>query len=223
MLIYKVLKNMAAISVFLCFITCAYYIWYAIKNLFKRDRLSFANWICMIKTAAEGFTGKHTKLLLIISLFAALITNTAIHQLVGVHNLELKPEGVYCFYVEADLYGGGTYTLPAQVRVELETEEISDDKTKTYRLYYIEKVVFSDGDWLDTEDCEPDTINEPSYFYDPYDNEWGLVLLNEHAYSPFISETNNAEWLDILLIFIDCLPILLILYALCYKEDREKS
>ena len=218
MLIYRLLGYVSNIATFLCIITLGYYIFTAIRRLVKRERISFCEWIREIKYDVQNFAGSFTKVFLIVSLIATLITNTTIHHLVGIHNLKLKPEGTYCFYVEAQSYGGKTYTLPAQIRVEKETDEVND-KRKTYTYYYIEKVFFSNGGWLNTEDNEPVYINEPSYHYESGGDEWELVLLNEHAYSPYVEETNNASWLDMTFMFVEVLSISFLLYALCRKDE----
>ena len=130
------------------------------------------------------------------------------------NNLKLKPEGTYCFYVEATRNYSKTYTLPAQIRIEKESEEVGEGKERTYTYYYIEKVIFSNGGYLDTGDLGSVEINEASYFYDNEDNEWELVLLNEHAYSPNVKETNNATWFDISFLSLEIISISILIYAL---------
>ena len=219
MFIYRLLGYVSNIASFICIITLGYYIFKAIRSSVKRERMSFKEWISDIKYEVQNFAGNFTNVFLIISLIATLLTNTAIHQLVGIHNLKLKPEGTYCFYVEAHRYGGKTYTLPAQIRVEKETDEVSEGKTRTYTYYYIEKVFFSNGGWLDAEDYEPDSINEPSYHYESKGDGWELVLLNEHAYSPNVEETNNADWFGITVMLLEVLSISFLLYALHQKDE----
>ena len=223
MFIYNLFEYISSIAVTLCVLTLGYYVWRAIRSLFKREKITFSDWIGTIRNEVLGFAGDITKSLLIISLVAIIITDAAIHQLVGIHNLHLKPEGTYCFYVEAKRNGGKTYTLPAQIIIERETEDVSDEKTKTYTYYYIEKVYFSNGGWLDTSGNEPVEIGESSYHYD-YDteDEWELVLLNEHAYSPYVAETSNADWIDITFMLIKVLPISFLLYALCRREKTRQ-
>lgn len=221
MFIYSLLNIISFIVFFICIVTQAYYIWKAIRNLIKGDKITFSDWIEQIRKEVLGFAGSITKPILIISLAGIIITNSAIHQLVGIHNLLLKPEGTYCFYVEASPNDGKTYTLPAQIRVERESKEIAEGKEKTYTCYYIDKVFFSNGGWLDNEDGEPVEINKPTYYYDyDSDEKWKLVLLNEHAYSQYVNETNNADLVDITFMFLDVIPIAFYLYVLCRKEKR---
>jgi hypothetical protein len=224
MFIYRILNYISSIAVILCILTVGFYVWKAVKSLFRREKLSFADWAGAMKNEILGFAGNISIPLLIISLLATLITNTAIHQLVGIHNLHLKPEGTYCFYVEAHRYGAKTYTLPAQIRIAKETEEVSEGKERTFTYYYIEKVFFSNGGWLEAECDEPVDIGESSSHYDSdTDDEWELTLLNEHAYSPYVTETNNADWLDVVFMLIDVIPIAFSLYILCRREQHYKE
>lgn len=219
MFIYNILKYVSSAASTICIISTGYYIY-----LLIRERFSLNEWLDAIKHGVHSFAGSKTKAILIFSLLATVITNTTLHQLVGIHNLHLKPEGTYCFYVEAKRYNGKTYTLPAQISIERETEDVSDEKTKTYTYYYIEKVYFSNGGWLDTSGNEPVEIGESSYHYDyDADDEWELVLLNEHAYSPYVAETNNADWLNITFMLIEALPVSFLLYALCRREKTDNQ
>lgn len=218
MFIYNILKYVSSAAATICIISAGYYIY-----LLIRERFSINEWLNAIKHGIHSFAGNKTRMILIIALLAAIVTNTALHQLVGIHNLHLKPEGTYCFYVEAKRNGGKTYTLPAQISIERETEDVSDEKTKTFTYYYIEKVYFSNGGWLDTSGNEPVEIGESSYHYDyETEDEWELVLLNEHAYSPYVTETNNADWIDITFMLIKVLPISFLLYALCRREKTRQ-
>ena len=196
-----------------------YYIYKAIKVFFKKQKWTFKEWIDEIGIELYSLAGKWSQIILIVSSIALLLTNTTIHQFVGINNLKLKPEGTYCFYVEATRNYGKTYTLPAQIRIEKESEEVGEGKERTYTYYYIEKVIFSNGGYLNTEDLERVEIDESSYFYDDEDNEWELILLNEHAYSPNVKETNNATWFDITILSIEIISISILLYALLKNKE----
>lgn len=219
MFFYRLLKYVSFVADFSILIFL-YYIYQAIKSFFKKQKWSFKEWIDEIGCELYGIAGKWSQIILIISSIALLVTNTTIHQFVGINNLELKPEGTYCFYVEATSNSGKNYTLPAQIRIEKESEEVGEGKERTYTYYYIEKVVFSNGGYLNTEDLESVKINEATYFYDNDDNEWELVLLNEHAYSPDIKETNNATWFDITFLSLEIISISILLYAL-FKNKKN--
>lgn len=218
MILYRLLEYISFVADFSILIVL-YYVFKVIKGWFQKDHWTFNEWIGTIGYELYEIAGKASNIIGIISVIALLLTNTTIHQLVGVNNLKLKPEGVYCFFVEVTKLGGETCTLPAQIRIEKETDD-SDDRTKAHKYYYIEKVFFSNGESIYVDDFEPDEIDEPSYYHDVYDNEWKLILLNEHAYSPEIKETNNANWFNIIFLLIEVLSISVILYAL-YKNDIE--
>jgi len=213
MFIYRLLRYVAIIADFSILIVI-YYIWVGIKQ-----KLSFSKWISLIKYENSNLLGHYSQIILIVVAIAMLNTNPAVHQLVGVNNLELKPEGTYCFYVEAMRDGGRTYTLPAQIRVENETHDVGEGKTRTYRHYYIERVFFSNGGYLDTVDTDSVDINESTSYYDGEDY-WSLVLLNEHAYSPNVEETNNATWPEILFLIFKSACIGILLYSLVKKENE---
>ena len=213
MFLYRLLKYISFVADFSILILI-YYIWVGIKQ-----KLSFSEWTSLIKYENSNLLGHYSQIILIIAAVAMLITNTAVHQLVGVNNLELKPEGTYCFYVEATRDGGKTYTLPAQIRIEKETDEVAEGKTRTYTYYHIEKVFFSNGGYLDTVDTDPVEINKSTYYYDG-ENDWSLVLLNEHAYSPNVEETNNATWPELLFLIFESACIGILLYSLLKKENE---
>lgn len=213
MFLYRLLQYVSFVADFSILILI-YYIWVGIKH-----RLSFGEWTSLIKHENANLLGHYSQIILIVAAIAMLITNTAVHQLVGVNNLALKPEGTYCFYVEATRDSGKTYTLPAQIRVEKESDEVAEGKTRTHTYYYIERVFFSNGGYLNTENCDYVDIGESTHYYDG-ENDWSLVLLNEHAYSPHVEETNNATWLEILFLMLESSCIGLLLYSLLKKENK---
>ena len=217
MLIYRLLQYVAIVAD-LAIVVFLYYIFKAIKSFIKKEKLTFSEWIDNIGWDLDKLAGNFTKGILIVAAVAMLLTNTAVHQFVGVKNLKIKPEGTYCFYVEATRWGGKTYTLPAQVRVEKEIDEVAEGKSKTYTYYFIEKVFFSNGGYLDVDDSEPDEINEASTTWDKNDDEWQLVLLNEPAYSPDVEETNNATVLDIVYLLLESVSVFVFLYALFKRK-----
>lgn len=216
MFFYRLLMLLSAFPVGLSVLFVAYSVYYAIKRKVQGTPFTFAKWIEWISIELSGFGG-YLKAVLIISLVAVFVTSPAVHQLVGVHNLELKPEGDYCFYVEATRNGSKTYTLPARVSVQKEYEEDHDGKSRSRKVYYIEKVFFSNGGWLDTWDTDPVAIGDSTLFLDEED-EWDLVLLNEHAYSPYVNETNNAGFLDIAIVLLEALCVGFLLYVRCKTE-----
>jgi hypothetical protein len=222
MFIYRLLRYVSLIPASFCTITLGYYIFTAIRSLVQKERVSFREWIAQIKHEAEAFAGNFTKILLFISLIATLITNTAVHQLVGIHNLKIKPEGTYCFYVEASQYGRKTYTVPAEIKIEKITKEVGD-KERTYTYYYIERLVFTNGTEIEIDIWDSVQINKSAYHTDSDGDEWELTLLNKHAYSPQIEETNNADLLGITILAFETLPVAFFIFALCWKNKNNES
>lgn len=210
---YRLLEWLADIAFFPILIVL-YYVFKAIQMHFKKQKWTFNEWIEVIGRELYGLAGNWSKNLIIASSIALLLTNPVIHHFVGINNLKIKPDGTYCFYVEATRNGSKTYTLPAQIRIEEYREDEDERTTRIYRYYYIERVFFSNGGYLNTEDLDDVDINKPTVFYDKDDNEWELVLLNEHAYTPEVKETNNVSWLSLSLLLIESVSIIIILYAL---------
>ncbi len=217
MVFYRLLKYVSYFS-YLSILIILYYTFQAVCSLFRKQKLAFGEWIDKIGRELYGLAGKWSQVILTISAIALLLTNTTIHQIVGINNLELKPDGTYCFYVEATNNYGKTYTLPAQIRIEKQQQEERGEE-RTYTYFYIEKIIFSNGGYLNTEDLDNVEISKPSYFYDG-DNEWELVLLNEHAYSPDIKETNHANWANITFLSLEIISISIMLYAL-FKSAKQ--
>ena len=177
----------------------------------NHDRLSTA-----FEKMKQDCQKESTFPVLILSLLViiSLLFNDTLHQLVGIHNLKYKSEGQYCFYVDAQNENGKTYTLPAKIRVECD-----DD-----RQYYVEAVYFANGGFLSFYGEDPVKINETVSMYDE-DTEWNITLLNEHAYSPYVSETDNTQVGDFILIFVNVIPIIflaLLSFLPLMAEDSDE-
>ena len=222
MFIYRLLNSVSIFSASICVLIVGYYVWKAIQCLLRKKKVSFSIWIKAIRSEVHNYVGEYAKLFLIIALVTTLMSNTAIYQLVGIHNLNLKPSGRYCFFVEAHQLGGKNYTVPAQIKVEKETEEVGENRERTYTYYYIEKIVFSNGEVLDFEKWDSVKINEPTLHTDSNGVVWDLTLLNKHAYSPLVEETNNANWVNITFLLIEVASIVFLLYAM-YRKDESDS
>ena len=221
MFIYRLLKYASAFLKTPCVGLFFYYVWKAVRSLVKKG-FSYTVWIGDIQKELCSWFGKNTKPLLIVALASTLLTNTAVHQIVGIHNLKLKPAGTYCFYIEASRLGGKTYTVPAEIKIEKETEEVGDSKSRTYTYYYIERFFFSNGTEIELNVWDSVQIKEASYHTDSNGDEWELTLLNKHAYSPQIEETNNADWFGITILAIEVLPVVFFLFTIYWKnKDNE--
>lgn len=203
----------------ICVLIVIYFFYLVIKSVFLKKERAFFYELTQLRTGLYGITGKFTIFALVLVLISTLATSRVAHQIVGIHNLELKSSGTYCFFVEAKRAGGTSYVLPAQIRVEPETYEYSDGKTKTYINYYIEKVCFSNGSILEIDDPEDIGINETVYYSAPNGDEWALTLLNKHAYSPYVIETNKATPLAITYLVVQLLAISFLLYTCLQKEN----
>lgn len=222
MIIYNVLKFVRLILPILLLLL-GYYLFVLIKRKAKKEQITIEQWLVQIQADIRATAGKFATPLFLIVILASLVTSQAVHQFVGIHNLELKPEGTYCFYVEATNENGKTYVLPAEVEAVNETVDVSPERTKTYRIYYVRTVFFSNGGYLDTYDMDPLEISDHSW-HETYDgDEWKIRLLNKHAYSPEVEETNNAAPLDIAYLIVELLIPAFFLFALLYKRKPKDS
>ena len=219
MFVYRLLKYASSALISICVILFGYYIWKAIRSAVKKE-FSFTWWVNEINVELYSWFGGYEKLLLIVTLVSTILTNAAVHQLVGIHNLKIKPEGTYCFYVEASRIGGKNYTVPAEIKIEKETEEVRDNEERTYTYYYIERLFFSNGVEIEIDAWDSSQINEAAYHMDSNGNEWELTLINKHAYSPQMKETNNADWFDITILMIEVLSVSFLLFS-AFKEDKS--
>lgn len=215
MLVYELLSIASRCILIYCFLYVVLSIGMVVVKFFKGERDNNSAWFRKIKkdVQANPLRRKRWVIVLIFTLVAYFATSAATLDVVGIHDLRLKPEGQYCFFVEAQRENGKTYTLPAQVRVN----------TFDGRDYYVEKVFFSNGGWLEFHNEDYIDIGESAYFYEN-DEEWRVKLLNEHAYSPHVTETNNAEGGDIIQMLAETIPVLFLLCAcvIPLKETEEE-
>lgn len=140
--------------------------------------------------------------------FYCVFADSSLLELVGVQDLERKPEGTYCFYVELSTKTK-TYTVPAEIHKTIDIYEARDGDTERNVRYYLNKVVFTNGNeiWFDDEVVPNDVV----YVYSSRDEEYTCKLLNKHAYSPQIEETDIFDFRDVVslvllpFIFVGCL------------------
>lgn len=224
MLLYRLLQYAAAFVSFFCVVTVFYWIYKAIQSKAKGWPFTIKDWVLQIQGETQGFFGKATTIVIVVGLIGSIITNTAAHQLVGIHNLVLLPEGTYCFFVEiSPSYEDDGITLPAKVSVEKEIEDVGNDRSKTHIRYYVKNVFLPTGENIDIDVLEPAEIGESVYHRDTSGNEWSITLLNKHGYSPYVEESNNASWIDILLWAIETVPVLIVFLCLCKKEGDNRK
>lgn len=221
MFFYRVLKYISFVAN-ISMLMVLYYVYRAIKDKLKKP---LKEWLNEMGCEFCKTLGKYAQPILIVTSIAGLLTNTTIHELVGVNNLKLKPEGIYCFYVKAMDETGETYIVPAEVEIEKESEDVGDWETRTYTYYYIKTVILSNDTYLYTEDTGNVEINQAVQFCDDDEKLWELVLLNEHAYSPMIQETNNATWIKVSFLIIKTFSNLISIYAVhkCKKKATNEG
>ena len=222
MFIYRLLKYASKFLIGACILVFGYYVWKAIRGIIKKD-FSVDIWLAGIRNEVDSWFGKYAKPLLIVALLSTLLTNTAVHQFFGIYNLKILPAGTYCFYVEASQFGEKNYTVPAAVKIEKETEEVGDNKERTYTYYYIERFFFSNGNEIELDVRDSVEINKSAYHIDSNGDEWELTLLNKHAYSPQIKETNNANWIIITFLSIEVISVLFLLFAMYRKSENNET
>lgn len=224
-LVYFVSDIVSRIAAIVSIAAVIGYICKAINQKTNNQALSFTGWLLDIQKGMQSFAnyflGPAFTPALFLALACTIISSTVVHQAVGIFHLETLPNGIYCFYVEATPSKGNTYVLPGQIEIYDESIDLGDSQ-ETRRLYFIEAVYFPDGKRIDADDGEADYIDKPSYIYDENETEWKLTLMNKHAYSPYIEETNNATWFDITF-FVLQLSVYSLLICAWFCKDPQKS
>lgn len=138
--IFRILGYIAIIGTGICVLLIAFYLWFFVRNALDKGKYTLSDFAGWIYREFGLLSPKAYLIFVVASLFATLITNTAVHDLIELHNLHLKPDGTYCFYVKISDYNN-TYTLPAQISIE-EYDIEKGEKTYTKRMYFIEKFTF---------------------------------------------------------------------------------
>ena len=159
----------------------------------------------------KAFLEHKVKFSIIMLVFALYLAgNKTFLELIGHHSLEYENGGTYCYYVQVTQQHGdnAVYTLPGQIRVEV--DEYDDGEKRHYsREYFIEKVFFDDGTYLDfTSDGEDTSLTGSVTLEDQYEEEWKCTIINEHAYSSGFKETTHVttygvlEWLFLIFVIL---------------------
>lgn len=101
--------------------------------------------------------------------FIALFMNNHFVISLGCTDLEVMPEGRYCYYVEATNEKGKTYTLAANILKE------------GSNAYAIENVYFNNGGYLYFDICDYEEFDDELYVFDQDGKEWTIKLTNKKA------------------------------------------
>ena len=152
-----------------------------------------------------------------------LWSNAWFKELIGYDNIETKPSGTYCYYVE--ITGNKKYTLPAKVNVDVYSDEVAEGKSQTYHDYYIEKVYWSNGGYLYFGDNdERMEVNDSITLYDQDENEWEVKLLNKSAYcSDFKNTSSLDDPINIILgLILLASEIFVWVYCIVYEKRTNK-
>lgn len=157
-----------------------------------KKKFSFNDTLLFHKAFSEHKVKFSIIMLIVFALYLA--GNKTFLELIGHHSLEYENGGTYCYYVQVTQQHGdnAVYTLPGQIRVEV--DDYDDGEKRHYsREYFIEKVFFNDGTYLDfTSDGEDTTLTGSVTLEDQYEEEWKCTIINEHAYSSGFKETTHV-------------------------------
>ena len=189
----------------------------------KGEQYTFKEWLFEFVDLYKGY-GKKLTIFLIIASILTIITNSAIQAIFN-DNIELKPEGTYCYYIEGTVNEGETYTLPAKiVKIKNEYDDSDSYITYSYSNYYINAIYFPNGKYVSFSDKEIYLDTKTSCF-DNYDNEWDIMLLNEHAYSKYVEESSYIDWKEILILAFTLFTVAFIIFGnfLYQKENSQKN
>ena len=160
------------IVLFLCFM-CFFALIYA--RIKEKAKLS--------DTFAELYTvfARHKIIFSILYFFSFLVfmfSESSICYFLGGRDIDLIPEGTYCYYVRATNESSKTYTLPAKIN-KVECSSIWGDSK-----FYIENVYFPNGGYLYFGD-----INENPLAILPENH---VALLDQDTRAWEIEITNNS-------------------------------
>lgn len=183
-----------------------------------------------IMTSLVGGLFKIATVILSIGLCCTIFLNASFQQKIGLYNYNLLKEGTYCFnikvissYDNEDLEGN---IYPAQIHISHEDDEIEGDyfdKHRTKINIFLDAIYINDT-ILKFDNFEydmPISVNKEFYAVDNEENEYDLKLLDKHAYSKHVKETNNCTKINILFLLIESFSIIFAIRALLLikKED----
>lgn len=165
-------------------------------------------------------------ILAVLTLFLA--DSNTFRELIGSNSLEGKNSGTYCYYVSLES-DDDSYTLPGQIEVVVEVDPWVDgygNERRDYsRQYYIEKVFFPDGDYLDFTEYSDYTssLDKSILLYDQYERQWKCTILNEHAYCDQVEETSFITTRSVIELFVIVFIVLYNWFGALYLNFTKKK
>lgn len=160
-------------------------------------------------------------LVVIVALSLFLYDSATFRELVGIHTIEDLNDGTHCYYVEVS-DGYSEYVLPGQISIDV--QEYDDEYT---RYYYIDRVYFSNGEYLDFSDDGWNyvtNINKYVRLDDQYGDTWLCKIINEHAYCPHVEETSYISVASVLeVVFVVTAVVYNWLGYIVWEEKQKEN
>lgn len=66
-------------------------------------------------------------------------------------------------------------------------------------------------------------LNKWEYIYDDDYNDWDCKMMNQHAYSPLLKETNHKNAIEITLFCVEVIPLVFMLFILLSYNEKGKE
>lgn len=183
-----------------------------------------------IMTSLVGSFFRIATVILSIGLCCTIFLNASFQQKIGLYNYNLLKEGTYCFNIKVvssynnEKLKGNIY--PAKIHISHEDDEIEGDYFDKHRtkinifldaIYVNNTIIKFDNFEYDI----PISVNKKFYAIDNEENEYDLILLDKHAYSKHVKETNNCTKINILFLLIESFSIIFAIRALLLMKKED--
>ncbi len=148
----------------------------------------------------------------IVSIIMCLMVFFGSRQIViglGCDNIQVMPEGTYCYYVYATNEKDKTYTLPANI------EKVNNN------TYLVHNVYFENGGYLYFEDCDYFDYGDKEYSIDQNGNGWYIELTNHKTHHEKVTETKPSNPLG--LIFPSTVIVIILITTILYIRRIRKE
>ena len=182
-----------------------------------------------IMTSLVGGLFKIVTVILSIGLCCTIFLNSSFQQKIGLYNYRLLKEGTYCFnvkiisaYSNSKLEGN---VYPAKILIRHGDEYLDGDYFDKHRskINILLDTIYVNDDAIKFDMFEGESIEMGKKFYtiDENEQEYDLMLLNQHAYSTHVKETNNCTTINVLFLMLEMFVIIFALRAVLSirKED----